>query len=146
MGAINHLICLPVQVMKIFYLRNFDVSAFYQNSRRYDQRIFADDNKSCDLVIAPLAKTTCFKKCKISDKNLPKQHGRAHSRGPGAPIDGGGRFGTSRLHVAHAPQASVEDTLLHHRSRRLMPSISQRAGQCLRGARHHRGWRFRSPA
>ena len=74
MGAINHLICLPVQVIKTFYLQNFDVSAFYQSSRRYDQRIFDDDNKSCDLVIASLAvgSTTCFKKCKISDKNLSK--------------------------------------------------------------------------
>ena len=77
MGAINHLICLPVQVMKIFYLRNFDVSAFYQNSRRYDQRIFADDNKSCDLVIASLAvaNTAFFKQYKISDKNLSKTAG-----------------------------------------------------------------------
>ena len=67
MGAINHLICLPVQVMKIFYLRNFDVSAFYQKSRRYDQRIFADYNKSCDPVIAS------FESGK--NKNLSKQQG-----------------------------------------------------------------------
>ena len=80
MGAINHLICLPVQVMKIFYLRNFDVSAFYQNSRRYDQRIFADYNKSCDPVIASLrvANTTCFKKCKIPDKIF--QNSKVHRR------------------------------------------------------------------